>query len=141
MPPEGNTTILAVADTHVAIWYFNDPGRLSRRALTFMDTVASTPGARIALSAITIVELIYLIDKGTFPRSHLSDMNAQISDADRLFVLVDIDYDKANAVARVKRDEVPNMPDRIISATALALAVPLITTDDWILKSSIETIW
>lgn len=140
-PPESTTTILAVADTHVAIWYLNNPDRLSRRALSFLDTAATVPGAKIALSAITLVELIYLIDKDQFPRSHLTELNAHLADNNGLFVLVDLDSVKANAVARVPRDEVPNMPDRIISATALSLGVPLITADDWIIKSSVTTIW
>lgn len=34
-----------------------------------------------------------------------------------------------DAVARVSRSEVPDMPDRIVAATAVALGLPLITRD------------
>lgn len=39
------------------------------------------------------------------------------------------------------RQIVPEMPDRIISATALYLNLPLITRDAQIIASIVETIW
>jgi predicted nucleic acid-binding protein len=42
---------------------------------------------------------------------------------------------------RIPRDAVPDLPDRVISATALALGLPLVTRDARIREAGIETIW
>ena len=46
-----------------------------------------------------------------------------------------------DALELVSRNEVPDLPDRIISATAVALRVPLVSRDGKIRASQIETIW
>jgi len=42
---------------------------------------------------------------------------------------------------QVSRAEVPDMPDRIIAATALHLGVPLISRDRRISLSAVATVW
>ena len=42
---------------------------------------------------------------------------------------------------QVSRDSVPDMPDRIVAATAVYLGVPVISRDGRIRASSIQTIW
>ena len=41
----------------------------------------------------------------------------------------------------LRRQDVPDMPDRIIAATALHLGVPLISRDGKIKASAVPTIW
>jgi PIN domain nuclease of toxin-antitoxin system len=55
--------------------------------------------------------------------------------------LAAIDRGVVDAVARVDRDSVPDMPDRIIAATALHLGLPLVTRDRKIRGADLETIW
>ncbi len=55
--------------------------------------------------------------------------------------LVPLDRAVADALRRVPRNEVPDLPDRIIAATAVALAVPLVSHDSKIRASQIQTIW
>jgi PIN domain nuclease of toxin-antitoxin system len=57
--------IRAVADTHAIIWYLFEDGRLSRVAKEFMDDAAKN-GEQIGISAISLVEIVYLVEK---PRS------------------------------------------------------------------------
>jgi PIN domain nuclease of toxin-antitoxin system len=47
----------------------------------------------------------------------------------------------ADALEFVNRSEVPDLPDRIVAATALALRVPLISRDARIRASQVQTIW
>jgi PIN domain nuclease of toxin-antitoxin system len=47
----------------------------------------------------------------------------------------------AEALQFVQRNEVPDLPDRIIAATALALRVSLISRDRKIRASQVQTIW
>ena len=56
-------------------------------------------------------------------------------------VLAAVDEGVAQAVHRVPRDVVPEMPDRIIAAMALHLGLPLITRDQRIQSAGIKTIW
>lgn len=44
-------------------------------------------------------------------------------------------------LTKVDWTQVPDMPDRIITATALYLGVPVISRDHKIQASNIETIW
>lgn len=54
---------------------------------------------------------------------------------------IEEDHAVADAVATIPRDDVPDMPDRIIAATAVALRLPLITRDSRIRRLAIPTIW
>jgi predicted nucleic acid-binding protein len=47
----------------------------------------------------------------------------------------------AQAMTRVARTEVPDLPDRIIAATALHLGIPVISRDRKIQKSTLTTVW
>jgi PIN domain nuclease of toxin-antitoxin system len=47
----------------------------------------------------------------------------------------------ASRTREVSRDAVPDMPDRIIAATALELSVPIISRDGKIKASGLNTIW
>jgi PIN domain nuclease of toxin-antitoxin system len=52
-----------VIDTQIAVWHFEDSPRLSNTARNSLNDAAQK-GENILLSAISIVEIIYLIEKG-----------------------------------------------------------------------------
>jgi predicted nucleic acid-binding protein len=60
---------------------------------------------------------------------------------DGALVAQPLTMDVAVALSRIPRDQVPDMPDRVIAATALALGLPLVTRDGRIRASGVETIW
>jgi predicted nucleic acid-binding protein len=60
--------------------------------------------------------------------------------SDTGFVLAPLDRRVADAVAGVTRGVVPDMPDRIVAATALALGLPLVTRDTQTRSSPVPTI-
>jgi PIN domain nuclease of toxin-antitoxin system len=45
------------------------------------------------------------------------------------------------ALRQVPRDVVPDMPDRIVAATALYLGVPVISGDARIRAAKLQTVW
>jgi PIN domain nuclease of toxin-antitoxin system len=132
--------IVAVADTHAVIWYLAGDTRLSATARHFMDSAANN-GDEIAVAAITLVEMVYLLEKGRISPQSFSQLAEELGDPDSMFVEVTVDLKIARAVSRVHVNQVPDMPDRIVAATALQHNVPVISRDGKIQLSSIKTIW
>jgi hypothetical protein len=46
-----------------------------------------------------------------------------------------------DAMRSVPREQIPDLPDRVVAATAVFLRVPVISRDGRIRSSSIQTIW
>ncbi|HEY3228808.1 MAG TPA: type II toxin-antitoxin system VapC family toxin [Roseiflexaceae bacterium] len=133
-------TILAIADTHAVIWYLYDDARLSTSARTMMDD-AATSGDQIALSSISLAEMVYLIDKGRIDPKTSDRIFAALDRPDAVLVEIPFERRIASAMRLVDRAAVPDLPDRIIAATAVYLGVPLISRDGKIQMSSVMTIW
>ena len=130
----------AVVDTHAIIWYIFGDRRLSITAQSAIAQIASD-GDQVAFSSITLAEIIYLSEKGRISALTLERLLAAVDTTDAVLVEVPFNRDVANALHLVNRTEVPDLPDRIIAATALHLAVPLISRDSKIQLSSVNTIW
>jgi predicted nucleic acid-binding protein len=64
-----------------------------------------------------------------------------LSQVDGPYELAPLDAGAAAAVEPIDRNLVPDMPDRIIAATALSLRTVLISRDRKIRSSQIHTIW
>lgn len=132
--------IRAVADTHTFIWYLAGDKRLSQKARDIIDATTEA-GDAIAVSSISLVEAIYLTEKGCIPTETLPRLLVELGAVDGVFVEVAIDHRIVVPMQQVAWAEVPNMPDRIVAATALHLGVPVISRDSQIQASDIETIW
>lgn len=131
--------IVGVADTHCAVWYLSNDPRLSKRARAEVEAAASA-GKEIAVSSITLAELVYLIDKGRLD-SEIFDLLQEALAGDGVLVEIPVDHNVARAMQQVSRSQVPDFPDRIIAATAVHLGVPVISRDGKIRASSVRTIW
>ncbi len=129
-----------VADTHALVWYFSRSARLSAAAFRAMeDALASGDG--IHVSSITLVELTYLVEKGKQPLAALRRVERALEDETQGFIEVPVDMRISRELPRVPRAAVPDMPDRIIGATALHLGLPLVSRDRMLGESGIEVIW
>ena len=129
-----------VADTHTLIWYILEPKRLSELALNTLEQ-AIVEGNTIYLSAVSIVEICYLIDKGRLPETVLSRLMAAIATENSAITIIPVDLDISLAIRQIDRSIVPDMPDRIIAATAFYLKFPLVTRDSKIHNSGVQTVW
>ena len=130
-----------VADTHTLIWYIFDLRRLSETALTTLEQ-AVNGGNPIYVSAISVVEIAYLVEKGRFTEEALKRILNALDDPKVGIVLAPLDRNVSGAIQQIDRATVPDMPDRIIAATALSLGFPLVTRDLRIQAlTSIQTIW
>ena len=130
-----------VIDTQIAIWYFDNSSRLSSAANAALDG-AVQHGNIIYLSTISIVEITYLIEKGKIAPDKLLRLDAQLRLPNTSFAVQSLTKEISNMIGLIPRDIVPDMPDRIIAATALYLDAPLISSDSEINKlNNIKVIW
>jgi PIN domain nuclease of toxin-antitoxin system len=130
----------AVADTHTVIWYLYDDPRLSPAARAAIEGAAAA-GDQVGFSAIVLAEIVYLSEKG---RIHPDVLGRLLLALDRPgAVLRELPFDRAVAAVMptIDRRQVPDLPDRIIAATASLHGVPLISRDRAIRLSGLPTIW
>lgn len=88
-----------------------------------------------------MVEIVYLVEKGRIPESVFERLVSELERSDSNLVLVPLDLALAQTLRHISRADVPEMPDRIIAATALHLGLPLVTKDHEIHAADITTIW
>lgn len=129
-----------VADTHAVVWYLLDAPELSAPAKAAFEAAAAS-GDTIFVTTITLVEIIYLAEKGRLPIDMPETVANALDDQHSVLVLVPLDRSVVDMLSQIPRSQVPDMPDRIIAATALAHGVPLITRDHLIRLSSLQTVW
>ena len=87
------------------------------------------------------MEIQYLHEKGRIPTELKAKLNDAVRDNATGLLLYDLTLAVVEALAGVPRADVPDMPDRIIAATALHLGLPLISRDRKIELSDARTIW
>jgi len=95
----------------------------------------------VAISPLTIVEMIYLVERNRIPREALDRLMEELDFRRSVLGVFSLNQHIAQTVASIRRATVPEMPDRVIAATALALGVPLLTRDARIRASGVLTIW
>lgn len=96
----------------------------------------------IFVSAISLIELVYLTEKGRIPREVPDLLRLALDDSSTAFRLAEVGREICGAIADISRETVPDMPDRIIAATALQLNLPLVTKDKNVRSlQNVTTIW
>jgi len=129
-----------VTDTHALIWYLENDSRLGPNARLAFD--ACDQGETVIyVPTICLVEMVYLIEKGRIPEKMMALLENELRAGTSGLMLADLTADIAKAVEKVIREDIPDLPDRIIAATALSLKLPLITRDRKIQLSGLKTIW
>jgi PIN domain nuclease of toxin-antitoxin system len=129
-----------IADTHAVIWYLLDSPRLSKSAQAQFETCRAE-GIRVGVSSISIVEIVYLVDKDRIPAETIPLLEEGLEQQPALLEIVPLTQSIALSVRQVPRAQVPDLPDRVIAATALHLDVPLISRDRKIKLPDLKTIW
>ncbi len=132
-----------LADTQVLVFYVVDPARLSPVALAALEDAATADEA-IGVSAFSLVEIAYAVEKATNPISveHQRAIVAMLGEADTPFEILPLDAAVANHVASVPRATNADPGDRIIVATAEVHGLTLISADGKIASmTSRSIIW
>ncbi len=132
--------ISLVLDTHAVIWLLHADPRLSSTARKKINESALRK-EQVAISTISLVEITYLEEKKRIPANTLTGLLTLLSQPHALLVEVPLTRAIVTALRTIAKNDIPDMPDRIIAGTALHLGVPLVTRDSKIQKSFVPTIW
>jgi PIN domain nuclease of toxin-antitoxin system len=132
--------IAGVADTHTALWHLFDDKRLSTAAKRFINEAAKAR-RKVAISTISLAEVVYLVEKNRLPASAYDELAQALADPEHVFIEAVISAAIVQAMRQVSRAEVPEMPDRLVAATGIYFGVPVISRDRLIRAASLKTVW
>jgi PIN domain nuclease of toxin-antitoxin system len=130
----------AVLDTHAAVWYLLDSTKLPEPVYSLIDSAAAS-GTPTYISAVSLVEVVYLVEHGRIAADAFGRFISELDKENPAFKVVALDAHVATAMRQIPRNVVPDMPDRIIGATALHLGLPLVARDRRLQSAGIKTIW
>jgi PIN domain nuclease of toxin-antitoxin system len=125
---------------HTALWYLFGDSRLTAPAKQFIDN-AATERHTIALAPISLAEVVFLVEKNRLPPSAYNDLRSALANPNHVLEEAPFTADVVEAMRQVARDSVPDMPHRIVAATAVYLRVPVISRDGRIRASMVKTVW
>jgi predicted nucleic acid-binding protein len=100
---------------------------------------AASSNDHVACSALTLVEVLYLQEKERIPAGTFDRLLETLETKNSLLVVAPVTVAVVIAMRNIPRTEVPDLPDRVIAATALHLNVPLISRDRKIAVSRVPT--
>ncbi len=129
-----------VTDTHPLIWHLTGKSQLSVDAKKiFIKTDAGFH--QILVPGIVLIEMVYLTEKGIISVSLLHKMLNLLDTPGGSYAVAPLDQTVARVMAdRVPWSAVPELADRVITAIAISLNLPLITKDEQIRQSGLASI-
>ncbi len=128
-----------VTDTHAFVWHLQASSKLSQNARTIFRE-ADAGANEIVVPSIVLVELIYLTERKRIDTALVKRTFDTISSGSVNYSIASLDVAIARALQDIDRDKIPEMPDRIIAATAKHLNLPVITRDSRISASALVTV-
>lgn len=129
---------MILLDTHVLIWAVDDSKRLSRRAVSEIRRARRSGG--LAVSAISLWELASLFARGRIQAYGTIEASVRLLIED--VTVRPITSEIAALAAQFPADFPRDPADRLISATARAEGLTLITHDPNIRRSPLlNTVW
>ncbi|MBW7959705.1 MAG: type II toxin-antitoxin system VapC family toxin [Candidatus Promineofilum sp.] len=129
-----------VTDTHALIWYLQDSDKLGREADIAFEA-CDRGEVTIVIPTLCLIELIYLQEKGRIPRELKKTLDEHLALGLTNFVTADLTPAVVSALETIPRDLVPDLPDRVIAATAKALNLPLLSRDRALQRSGLNVVW
>lgn len=129
---------MILLDTHVLIWMSLDPSRLSQKARTTIQEARGKGG--IFISDITLWEVALLARRGRIEIAGTVD--SFVYEISAPVVIKPITAAIASMAVHFSEEYPKDPADRLIGATSRVDALPLITADEQLRRSSLlDTIW
>jgi len=128
-----------VTDTHALLWHLSNDPQLSPNARAIFLR-ADAGENEIFVPSIVVVEVIYLTEKKRVPAATVDRILDLLDAPMTRYHVVPLDMDTVRALRTIDREAVPDMPNRVIVATALQLGMPLITRDADIAAADIVSV-
>ena len=95
----------------------------------------------MGVSTISLSEIVYLSEKKRISPDTFKRLLEVCRDPEKVLAEIPLDSGIIEVMPKIPRSEIPDLPDRIVAATALSLSVPVITRDHKIRISQLESIW
>lgn len=131
---------MIMLDTHVLIWWVDDPAQLSGPAHTAIEKAMQTKS--VYVSCISSWEIALLVERGRLKLA--LDVRDWLARCEAIPFLSFVPVNTAIAVESVRLPDFPHSDpaDRIITATAMSLGAQLVTKDEKIRSyTNIKTVW
>lgn len=128
-----------VTDTHALLWHLVGSDRLSARVRSIFRQ-ADVNESHIIVPTIVLVEIVYLIEKARIPDEIIEKLIELLETSASNYRLSPIRPATMRSMRTIPYAMIPDMPDRIIAATAKELGLPLITKDQKILSANVVTV-
>ncbi|HZX34298.1 MAG TPA: PIN domain-containing protein [archaeon] len=129
--------MLFVTDTHALIWFLTMPEKLGLLAKKAFEE-AEEGKATIIIPTIVLAELLYLLEK----KKANKDFGKIVEKVEKSsnYTVASLDMEVLKRVEIIKN--IPELHDRIITATALIFNAKIITKDSQIAKSkNVGVVW
>lgn len=140
---------LYTADTHALLCHLQQtpgrhPGRrrsgLSARARRVF-TAADEGRETVLIPSIVLVEIIYLGERGIVLQTLVNHLLSGVGQDPENYRIVPLDLNIIRHLREIPGTALPEMPDRIIAATARATKSRLISKDSAMGLAGIEVVW
>lgn len=131
---------MILLDTHVWIWFISNPELLSKTAIEAIHAAIDQKG--VVISSISAWEVALLVAKKRLKFTMTA--TEWIAKSERLPFFQFLPVDNSVAVKSVNLPQPlhKDPADRLIIATAITLAVPVVTKDEKLLNyPHVKTIW
>lgn len=126
-----------LADTVALVRHMRGCNRLGAQANHIFQQ-ADAGGLTIFIAGVSLMEILYLSEKRRIP-INLADIQTLLSGSQN-YQVIPVGLEAVVMAASV--DDVPELHDRLILATAKLLEVPIITNDPVMVASKhVKTVW
>lgn len=130
-----------VTDTHSIIWHLTRSRKLSRRAKQIFRS-ADEGHTQILVPTIVLVEAVFVAQHQGLSDDIVDWLFELKQDSQGNYRLVPLDEHIVRFIRDFGPAAIPEMADRIVACTALALGLPLLTADSIITDSDlIQVTW